>query len=60
MWSLSHSFFTACEAQIGKSKRYLYKLSAYEKIKYNRRWRLVVPVDLMEIIMKGVDRDADV
>jgi hypothetical protein len=26
MWNLSDSFFAICEARIGKSKRYLYKV----------------------------------
>ena len=59
-WSLSDSFFTACEARIGKSKRYLYKPLTHEKMEYNRRWRLVVPSDLKRITNKGVNFDADV
>jgi len=59
-WSLSESFFTACEARIGKSKRYLYKPPAHEKMEYNRRWRLVVPHDLMKITNKGVNFDAGI
>ncbi|MCL1810160.1 MAG: transcriptional regulator [Clostridiales bacterium] len=59
-WNLSDSFFAACEARIGKSKRYLYKPTAYDKMEYNRRWRLVVPPDLMKITNKGVNFDADV
>ncbi len=60
VWNLSSPFFTACEAQIGKSKRYLNKPSAYEKMEYNRRWRLVVPAELMKVTNKGVDFDADI
>lgn len=60
IWSLSDNFFTACEARIGKSKRYLYKPSAYEKMEYNRRWRLVVPHDLLKITSKGVNLDANI
>ena len=60
MWSLSDDFFTACETRIGKSKRYLYKPSAHEKMEYNRRWRLVVPNDLMKMTAKGVEYDADI
>jgi len=59
-WSLSDSFFSTCEARIGKSKRYLYSTPAHEKMKYNRRWRLVVPHDLMRLIRKGVNFDADI
>jgi len=60
IWNLRDSFFTACEARIGKSKRYLYKRSKYEKMEYNRRWRLIVPHDLMKITNKGVDYNADI
>ena len=59
LWNLSDGFFSACEARIGKSKRYLYKPSAYEKMAYSRRWRLVVPENLMGIISKGADDYAD-
>jgi len=60
LWNLSDNFFATCEAEIGKSKRYLYKTSAHEKIEYNRRWRLVVPNNLMKITNKGVNFDADI
>ena len=58
VWNLSGEFFDACESRIGKSKRYLYKPSIYEKMQYNRRWRLVVPNDLLRITSKGVDYNA--
>jgi predicted transcriptional regulator of viral defense system len=60
MWNLSDDFFTACEKGIGKSKRYLYKPPAHEKMEYDRRWRLVVPNNLMTITAKGADEYADV
>jgi predicted transcriptional regulator of viral defense system len=59
-WGLSDNFFSVCESRIGKSKRYLHKPTANEKMEYNRRWRLVVPRSLMEITGKGVRYDADV
>jgi predicted transcriptional regulator of viral defense system len=59
-WNLSDNFFAACEAHIGKSKRYLYKPTAHEKMEYSRRWRLVAPRDLMKITDKGVVFDADI
>lgn len=59
-WNLSDNFFSACEARIGKSKRYLYKPTPHEKMEYNRRWRLVVPHDLLKIMNKGVDYAADI
>jgi predicted transcriptional regulator of viral defense system len=59
-WNLSDSFFTACEAEIGKSKRYLYNTVTHDEMGYDRRWRLVVPHDLMKMTDKGVPADADV
>ena len=59
-FGLSDNFFSACEARIGKSKRYFYRPTPYEKMEYNRRWRLVVPHDLPKITNKGVDYDADI
>ena len=59
-WNLSDNFFSACETRIGKSKRYFYRSSAHKKMEYNRRWRLIVPPDLMKITSKGVDYDADI
>lgn len=59
-WNLSDNFFSICEAGVGKSKRYLYKPSAHEKMRYNRKWRLVVPHDFTKITNKGVDIDADI
>ena len=59
-WNLSDNFFAACEARIGQSKRYLYKPPTLEKMEYNRRWRLVVPHDLLKITNKGVSFDADI
>jgi predicted transcriptional regulator of viral defense system len=59
-WNISDDFFAACEAQIGKSKRYLYKPPTHEKLEYNRRWRLVVPHDLLKATNKGVSVDADI
>jgi len=60
IWSLGDGFFSACESRIGKSKRYLYKPPIHEKMGYDRRWRLVVPEDLMKITNKGVYFDADI
>jgi len=60
IWNLSDNFFSACEARIGKSKRYLYKPPIREEAAYNRRWRLIVPRDLHKITNKGVPFDADI
>jgi len=47
------NFFVVCEAKIGKSKRYLYKNLKNENSFYNRKWQLVVPLDLLSIISAG-------
>jgi predicted transcriptional regulator of viral defense system len=60
LWNLSDDFFSQCEAHIGKSKRYLYKPTPHAPMQYNRRWRLVVPEDLMQLTAEGVDEDADI
>jgi predicted transcriptional regulator of viral defense system len=59
-FNLSEGFFAECESRIGKSKRYLYRPPTYEKMEYSRRWRLVVPHNLMRITAKGVDEYADI
>jgi predicted transcriptional regulator of viral defense system len=56
-YNLSEDFFSECAAHIRKSTRYL---SGKADGIYNREWRLVVPVDLMNITNKGADSDADV
>jgi predicted transcriptional regulator of viral defense system len=56
-WNLSEGFFSECAAHIGKSTRYLTG-SAGEI--YDRKWRLVVPDDLMKITNKGVNFDAGI
>jgi predicted transcriptional regulator of viral defense system len=60
IWNLSDDFFEALESRINKSKRYLYKPTANDKMGYNRRWRLVVPQNLMKLTNKGVNYDADI
>ena len=49
---LSNEFFKQCEEKIGKSKRY-FSSSGEVGQKYNSRWRLVVPKNLMAITQKG-------
>jgi predicted transcriptional regulator of viral defense system len=53
---LSEDFFAECAAHIGKSTRYL---TAGESGVYNKEWRLIVPENLMGIIEKGAEFDAD-
>jgi hypothetical protein len=50
---LSDDFFKQCETKIGKSKRYFSKYENFVQ-KYNARWQLVAPDNLMGIIQKGV------
>jgi len=57
MLRLSEAFFIECAAHIGKSTRYL--TNDAECI-YNSKWQLMVPNDLLKIINKGVEHDADI
>lgn len=56
-FQLSETFFSECAAHIGKSTRYL---TENGETSYDGEWRLMVPVDLMKTIDKGVDTDADI
>ena len=60
VWNLSDNFFNACEAHVGKSKRYLYKPAPHEKMVYNHRWRIVAPQNLTQLTNKGVNIHADI
>ncbi|NLG94514.1 MAG: transcriptional regulator [Acetomicrobium flavidum] len=51
---LSDAFFKTCAAAIAKSVRYLYRGLDKENATYNKRWRLIVPTNLMAIISEGV------
>lgn len=55
--NISESFFAECLFRIGKSTRYL---AAAKGGVYNKRWQLVAPEHLMELVEKGVNSDADV
>jgi len=60
IWNLSDTFFSICESQIGKSKRYLLNTTIRDDNIYNRRWRLIVPENLENLTSKGVIVDADI
>jgi predicted transcriptional regulator of viral defense system len=51
---LSDNFFSACEAKIGKSKRYLTKDSG--EVQFNNKWKLVVP---QSIITTRLEEETD-
>lgn len=55
--NLSEAFFTECAARVGKSTRYL---AADKSGVYHSEWRLIAPENLMGMIAKGTDEDADV
>ena len=57
---LSDDFFQICKLNIGKSKRYLYKTTLRNNMVYDRHWRLIVPNDLMSIVNKGVNVNAEI
>ena len=44
---LSEAFFDKCHACISDSTRYLYRQSNYADWMYNKKWRLIVPENLM-------------
>jgi predicted transcriptional regulator of viral defense system len=54
---LSEAFFAECAAKTGKSTRYL---TANKAGVFQKEWRLVAPNDLLNLIIKGVDEDADI
>jgi len=60
IWNLSDEFFTACQARIGKSKRFFIKPTPHDTVEYDSRWQLVIPNDLLKITNKGVNFDADI
>jgi len=55
--NLSEVFFSECADHIGRSTRYL---TLNKDGVYNREWRLVAPADLMDLIAKGAEEDADI
>lgn len=56
---ISDDFFEMCKSKQIDSVRYLYHGMEYEQKTFNNRWNLVVPHDLMKIISKGGDENAD-
>ncbi len=50
---ITDTFFKACEAEISKSVRYLYRGLAKEKFIYNKKWRLFVPEQLLTLTSEG-------
>ena len=56
---LSDSFFDVCKSKRKGSVRYLYHGIEHEPNTFNNHWNLVVPHDLMKLISKGVNEDAD-
>jgi predicted transcriptional regulator of viral defense system len=57
MFRISEAFFNECSSRIGNSTRYL---ASNIDGNYNSMWQLVVPKDLMKMISKGGDADADI
>ncbi len=53
---LPEKFFLMCQAEIGKSRRYLYREIRAERNIYCKKWQLVVPPDLLSVISTGVDQ----
>lgn len=56
---LSDGFFDVCKSKLKNSVRYLYKGIEHEPNTFSKSWNLVVPQDLMKIVSKGVDVNAN-
>lgn len=56
---LSDSFFDICESKRKGSVRYLYHGLEHEPHIFDNRWKLVVPQNLMKIISKGGNENAE-
>lgn len=50
---ITDEFFKACETEISKSVRYLYRGLEKGKSIYNKKWRLFVPEQLLALISEG-------
>lgn len=46
---LSEDFFRVCSQRKGRSKRYFTKSADQSRMKYNRKWGLMIPEDLLHI-----------
>ena len=57
---LTDDFFSECKKGLKNSTRYLYKGLKRSPSIYSKEWKLVVPVDLMQLISKGGTIDASV
>jgi predicted transcriptional regulator of viral defense system len=57
---LSDQFFESCEKRIAKSVRYLYHGVEREPNVFDRRWRLLVPQNLMKLLSQGGTKNGDV
>ena len=56
---LSDNFFVVCESKRKGSVRYLYHGIEHEPKTFSNRWNLVVPNDLMKIMSKGGNENAE-
>lgn len=50
---ISDSFFEQCTSSFSKSIRYLYNGLSKDKARYDKRWQLFVPNDLLSILSEG-------
>ena len=53
---LSDTFFNECVSHIGKSTRYF---TLNRRGVYDNKWKMIVPENLLAILMKGMDEDAE-
>ncbi|NTW96635.1 MAG: transcriptional regulator [Erysipelotrichaceae bacterium] len=55
--NISDDFFDACSSNIKNSIKYFTKNKSKERTKYNSRWQMFVPKDLLSIIGEGDNKD---
>ncbi|MCE5225020.1 MAG: hypothetical protein LLG05_04095 [Porphyromonadaceae bacterium] len=56
---ISDGFFEICKSKLKSSVRYLYKGIEHAPNTFSKRWNLVVPQDLLKLLSKGVDVNAN-
>ena len=52
---IGEGFFDQCASRLSKSVRYLYQGLPKDRMRYNKRWQLFVPNDLMSMLYEGGD-----
>jgi len=50
---IGEGFFDQCASRLSKSVRYLYHGLSKDEMRYDKRWRLFVPKDLLSLLFEG-------